>query len=517
MSKTRRRTAPYIDQVLRQRRQGGWSARLRAALSLLLSAALTVQPVLAQSVPIVATPGGGTSVGVADNGVPIIDIARPNGAGLSQNRYDRFGVGAEGAILNNATDELSLSQLGGLVQGNPNLLGTSGARVILNEVTGTSRSTLEGALEVHGRGADVIVANPNGITCNGCGFINTPRVTLSTGVPEISADGRVERLRVTGGDILIGSRGADLRSSDVFDLVARQIRLEGPVAAGEKLGLTAGRVVFDYTSREASSLPGDASDAPEVAIDSTLLGGMQAGQIQILATEAGAGVRMRGDMAAHTGQMTLTADGKLVLRRAEAKGSVTLRSVSDGVRVETSLFSEAAIELRALTAVELAAGATVTSASDVALAATDIGLEAEALAGAGVGRDGTLGTTGRLAVSADKLVAKADARLLAGSALDISADRIALAGAADPGTSAATLVVRDRLTVHAWEIEAGAARVRAGGAFTLGSDQTLILTGGDYAAGGPLLVEAAGLLSSADFASDKAITCLLYTSDAADE
>jgi len=29
------------------------------------------------------------------------------------------------------------------------------------------------------------VANPYGITCNGCGFINTPNVTLTTGKPMV--------------------------------------------------------------------------------------------------------------------------------------------------------------------------------------------------------------------------------------------------------------------------------------------------------------------------------------------
>ncbi|VVN55474.1 hypothetical protein PS685_01886 [Pseudomonas fluorescens] len=29
------------------------------------------------------------------------------------------------------------------------------------------------------------MANPYGITCNGCGFINTPNVTLTTGKPMV--------------------------------------------------------------------------------------------------------------------------------------------------------------------------------------------------------------------------------------------------------------------------------------------------------------------------------------------
>ncbi|WP_375644113.1 filamentous hemagglutinin N-terminal domain-containing protein, partial [Bartonella sp. AP83NXGY] len=103
------------------------------------------------------------------------DIARPNGQGLSHNKYDSFNVDAHGVILNNSTEEVSRSQLGGLVLGNGNLRGTGAAKVILNEVISANRSRLEGMSEVHGHAADVIIANPNGITCNGCGFINTPR------------------------------------------------------------------------------------------------------------------------------------------------------------------------------------------------------------------------------------------------------------------------------------------------------------------------------------------------------
>lgn len=45
-------------------------------------------------------------------------------------------------------------------------------------------------IEVAGDKAQVIVANASGITCNNCGFINTDRVTLTTGKP-IVAGGEV--------------------------------------------------------------------------------------------------------------------------------------------------------------------------------------------------------------------------------------------------------------------------------------------------------------------------------------
>ncbi|WP_208433249.1 hypothetical protein, partial [Bartonella taylorii] len=120
-------------------------------LSLVLSFCLAFQPLLVQAQamgaqsPVVqenqgikAAQGVGSAyhptVGAASNGVPLIDIARPNGQGLSHNKYDSFNVDAHGVILNNSTKEVSPSQLGGLVIGNSNLRGVGSAKVILNEV-----------------------------------------------------------------------------------------------------------------------------------------------------------------------------------------------------------------------------------------------------------------------------------------------------------------------------------------------------------------------------------------------
>ena len=185
---------------------------------------MAFQPLHVKADPIEADVNAAASqrpqVEAAANGVPLVNIVSPNEVGLSHNQYTRFDVETSGAILNNSTEELSRSQLGGLVQGNSNLSGSGSASVILNEVTSTRQSVLQGALEIHGSAADVIVANPNGLTCNGCGFINTPHVTLSSGVPEISSQGLLNALQVENGEIEIGERGAEIGSVDIFDLIS---------------------------------------------------------------------------------------------------------------------------------------------------------------------------------------------------------------------------------------------------------------------------------------------------------
>ncbi|MBI0529687.1 filamentous hemagglutinin N-terminal domain-containing protein, partial [Dickeya dianthicola] len=161
----------------------------------------------------------------AGNGAPVVNIATPDASGLSHNRYHDFNVDNRGLILNNGTAQLTPSQLGGLIQNNPNLSGRAAA-AILNEVVSPNRSRLAGYLEVAGQAANVVVANPYGITCSGCGFLNTPRITLTTGTPQFDAAGQLSGLDVRGGDILIDGAGLDASRSDYFGLIARTANLQ---------------------------------------------------------------------------------------------------------------------------------------------------------------------------------------------------------------------------------------------------------------------------------------------------
>ncbi|NTG22566.1 filamentous hemagglutinin N-terminal domain-containing protein [Agrobacterium rhizogenes] len=302
------------------------------ALALTLSSLLVLQPTIANAQSVSASTAAPAAnqpgVGTAPNGVPLIDIVTPNGAGLSHNKFSDFNVGTPGLILNNFKGEVGTSNLGGATPGNPNLNSSSPASVILNEVTGGNRSALNGPTEVFGSRADVIIANPNGLTCSGCGFINTPHATLTTGVPNIGADGSLTGFTVNGGDVTFEGAGANLAAApgavDLFDVVARNIHVNAPIY-GKTLRLTGGASQYNYATGEATALTAT-SGTPEYAIDGSALGAMQADRIKVVVTEKGAGVKMSGDMAANAGELSLSADGKISIGNASGSQGVTITS-----------------------------------------------------------------------------------------------------------------------------------------------------------------------------------------------
>ncbi|WP_313276304.1 hemagglutinin repeat-containing protein [Kosakonia cowanii] len=288
------------------------------ALSWLIISLLVWQPV-APSFAAAITPNGPATMDKAANGVPVVNIATPNGAGISHNQFKDYNVGAEGLILNNATGQLTQTQLGGLVQNNPNLRAGQEARGIINEVTGGSRSQLQGYTEVAGKAANVMVANPYGITCNGCGFINTPNATLTTGKPQFDAAGNLSALEVRKGTIKVEGKGLDASASDALSLISRATEVNAAIHA-KALTVTAGANRVD-ASGNATPIAGEGA-APVVAVDTGALGGMYANRIHLVSTEKGVGVNL-GNLAARQGDIRLDANGKMVIRESVASGSLT--------------------------------------------------------------------------------------------------------------------------------------------------------------------------------------------------
>nr|WP_181427679.1 filamentous hemagglutinin N-terminal domain-containing protein [Pseudomonas soli] len=285
------------------------------------------QPLWAQAEGI-AVSAPGTGLAQAGNGVPIVNIATPNANGLSHNQFKDYNVDAQGLILNNAIERTQATQLGGIIVGNPNLNGRA-ADIILNEVNGANPSQLRGYTEVAGKSAHVIVANPHGISCDGCGFINTPNVTLSTGKPVIE-NGQLSRYQVDQGTVSIQGAGLNASNVDQFEIITRATKINARIQAN-KLDIVAGRNDVDARTLTATARGGDGSPKQELAIDSSALGGMYANTIRLVGTEAGVGVRLAGDMVAG-GDIHIDANGKLDLGQASAGG--TLVAKAQGIDVQ---------------------------------------------------------------------------------------------------------------------------------------------------------------------------------------
>lgn len=287
----------------------------RRVIAGFLAAWMAVQPALVSAADgIVPVSGSGTTMDAAGNGVPVVNIATPNASGLSHNRYDVFNVDAQGAILNNAPAPAG-TQLGGYIEANPHLAGGS-AQLILNEITGSGRSNLLGFLEVAGPAAEVVVANRDGITCNGCGFINTPQATLATGVPLLDPGGGLAGFQVDGGDITFLGTGANTTEADVFALITQSVVAQSAIYA-DGLVVSTGTGEFD---RDGKLVTASNASAPAFAIDTRVLGGIYANRIRLIANQDGVGVRIAAPVAAQTGELQLDAQGVLSVQGAFLSG-----------------------------------------------------------------------------------------------------------------------------------------------------------------------------------------------------
>ena len=263
------------------------------------------------------------------NGLPQVNIQTPNEQGLSHNRYSHFDVDTQGAILNNSRKNTQTQQ-GGWIQGNPYLAGGE-AKVILNEVNSNHPSQLKGYVEVAGRKADVIIANPNGIHCQGCGIMNAERATFTTGKPEIH-HGSLDSFKVEKGKVTVEGKGLDNSQTDYTDIISRSAEINAGVWSKREVNVTTGKnrvtknndsvQIIHTTEKEKQS-----ENPPHFALDVTHLGGMYAEKIHLIGTEQGLGVNHAGHIGASAGEVVIDAKGHVVNQGfIGAQGNIQVQS-----------------------------------------------------------------------------------------------------------------------------------------------------------------------------------------------
>lgn len=510
--------------------RGYVAEQCKRGLALLLCCTVTWTsfPAWAQVAP---TPNpGGQQPGqqVAANGVPVVDIVAPNARGISHNRYSNFNVGPNGLILNNSA-QISKTELGGYVAGNNNLQRSGAASLILNEVTSAS-SRLQGYTEIAGAKAQLVIANPNGISCDGCGFLNTSRVTLTTGAPNLGSDGALNGFTVTGGALSIGSNGLDAFNVDRLDLLSRQLSVGGSIWTKE-LVATAGTGRITYDGMLLDVLPGTDGGAPAIGIDVAQLGGMYADRIRLIATEAGVGVVSRGTLAAQSGDLQIDGAGQVSLRGTTvARDGLSARAAGDLEQSGVLGSQQGTVSLRGaqlrLGGDLVAAGALDAQASGTLTHSGRSSAGSIRLFGSQLNADGSLHTQGVLDLGADGLL-RTGGVAYAGAGATLRAVRLGVSGTLQSGASISmqaneidalgTLDAATALRVNSTgglrlaglaqagqdaDVQAGGplelqGQLVAGNALSLGAGSVRIAQGAAVSAGGDLAMRSVGLLETA--------------------
>ncbi|ODS22570.1 hypothetical protein AB835_13435 [Candidatus Endobugula sertula] len=358
------------------------------------------------------------------NGIPQVNIQTPSAAGVSRNQYRQFDVDANGVILNNSRLNTT-TQLGGMVSANPNLIGGE-ARIIVNEIYSSNPSYLNGFIEVAGSRADVVFANPAGISCSGCGFINAHQATLTTGKP-IYNNGNLDSYRVEGGTVDITGTGLDASSVDYTHIIARSVKVNAGIWGQQVNVVTGLNDVKANTTADATEHSSGTSTAPTFAIDVSALGGMYAGKIKLVGTEDGVGVRNAGQIGAGAGGFTLSADGRLTNTQQITSDAAIAISTREGVNNSGTVYASQTLTLN--TESDIQHSGTIAAQDTVSLMATgNIVSDSNSILAAGIDATGQLinaSTSSHLQVISSGEVDLQGEQLVLND-LSIQADRITL-------------------------------------------------------------------------------------------
>lgn len=295
---------------------------------------------------------GAPNIVQSSNGTDVLNIVKPTAGGVSHNKFLEYNVSDKNLILNNHAYKTGIPQaestLGGTVAFNPNFDTGDAARVILNEVTSNSTTALEGYTEIFGQKAALVIANPNGITAAGAGFINLSRLTMVTGKPNM-VDGKIQDFNISPVGILkVEGKGEQAFGLHIPDspaeLVANTVKIAGNIYVDDdqELKVLSGNDKYDYNTQKVTSKAQSASPAPgddgsdtqpqvTVAIDSSALGGMYAGRISVQATQSGMGINLDGNLVADMDNLEITADGDIAFKNVAAKNNIKTASAAGSV------------------------------------------------------------------------------------------------------------------------------------------------------------------------------------------
>ena len=271
-----------------------------------LSLLLGTMPALANEPSIIADPGASNRPDIlkAPNETLIINITNPDSKGVSINEYSRFNTPTTGTILNNSNKNID-TKIAGQIDANYRL--TKEASLIINKVNSAEKSSLKGNLEVAGSRADVVIANPNGISVDGLNMINSRSLTLTTGSINKLSPKEIELISDKSIDIV--GDGLNDKSSDYTNVISNAINLNSNIHANE-LNIIGEKALTSSKDRLYNDVKAK-NQENSFSLDSSALGGMYANKIKLVGTSNGVGVNNNGLVIANN-NIEISLDGDIV-------------------------------------------------------------------------------------------------------------------------------------------------------------------------------------------------------------
>jgi filamentous hemagglutinin len=411
---------------------------LSFATLLALGTVLAVNPAQAKIVADANAPGNQQpQISQTANGTPQINIQTPSAGGVSRNQYSQFDVDQKGVILNNSRNNTN-TQLGGYIAGNNNLAGGE-ARIILNEVNSRNPSQLNGFIEVAGKKAQVVIANASGITCDGCGFINADRATLTTG-KAIIENGHLKGYNVQQGKIKVTGKGMDTSRQDYTDLIARSVEVNAGMW-GNDVRVVTGRNEVSADLAAVKAFADSNENKPQLAIDVSELGGMYAGKIHLIGTEKGVGVYNAGKLGAQAGSVVISADGRIENRgKINAANDIKL-ATTEHITNSGTIYAGRNADLQAK---KVTNKGTLATKENLSIKAKQVETTAGSLTAAGLNDSGRLQGTGVLQIKAEN--AEISGNMLASNNLFIDSDILTVTASGEIAANSTYLTSRHTLT-----------------------------------------------------------------------
>ena len=282
-----------------------------------LSLLFGTMPALANEPSIIADPGASNRPDIlkAPNETLIINITNPDSKGVSINEYSRFNTPTTGTILNNSNKNID-TKIAGQIDANYRL--NKEASLIINKVNSAEKSSLKGNLEVAGSRADVVIANPNGISVDGLNMINSRSLTLTTGNINKLSPKEIELISNNSIDIV--GDGLNDKSSDYTNVISNAINLNSNIHANE-LNIIGEKAVASSKDRLYNDVKAK-NQENSFSLDSSALGGMYANKIKLVGTSNGVGVNNNGLVIANN-NIEISLDGDIVNAGAIASNKDT--------------------------------------------------------------------------------------------------------------------------------------------------------------------------------------------------